>query len=147
MMDILEITNQIQWNTDLSSLANRAQYGLNLARRGKYGPKTIEHLSAGIRFCELVRDGAAVVASGKITSDQLGVARVFSVLEDSGVRPKEVKEKVEIVLMLLEAIKNMEKVSDREIDESKDFLGKLSDPYQKAAHGALSFLRQQEGLY
>jgi len=146
-MDFLEVTNQIQRNTDINSLADQAQYGVSFAKRGDYGEKTFEYLDAGIRFCTIIRDGAEAASLDKIRPSQLGVAEIFSILEEKGENPQEVKERVSKAIELLEAIKRREVISDEQIENLEKLLYELSNPYQMAAHATIAFLRQNEGLY
>jgi len=146
-MDLLVVTNQIQRNTDIGSLANRAQYGLSYAKRGDYSEKTISYIQSGIEFCELIQKGAIAASSEKITLDQLGVAHIFSVLEEGGGKPEEIKSQVDKVLEALKAIEREERLPENKIESLKKALRKLSEPYLMAAHTALASLRQQEGIY
>lgn len=146
-MDLLTTTNQIQRNTDIGSLANQAQYGLSYAKQGDYSEKTISYIQAGIEFCELIQEGAIAASSEKITPDQLGVAHIFSVLEEVGGKPEEIKSQVDEVLAALKAIEREEQLTKDKIDYLKKALRQLSEPYLMAAHAALALLRQQEGIY
>ena len=146
-MYLLTTTNQIQRNTYIGLLANRAQYGLSYAKRGDYSEKTISYIQAGIEFCELIRDGAIASSSEKITLDQLKAVNIFSVLEKGGEKPDKIKSKVDEIIKDLKAIEREEQLLNDKIDHLKKDLRKLSDPYLMAAHTALALLRQQEGIY
>lgn len=133
------MTSKIQLNTDLSSLANQAEYGLEYYLRGEFGDKTTRYIEKGIKLCRLLRDGSKASLLSRIKLDQLGPLTVYKGLKN-GDNAQKIMRETEKAMKLLQKIKKREKVSQQKVRKLQELFKNIGKPYRNSACSTLALL-------
>ena len=142
-MESVATANTMQKYAELSVLANRAQYGLELfSRNRRLEPKTTSYLNEGLGLFRVLREGLS--ATDTVTMAQLGSISAAEPVERKG-KGEEIDQQLQAgTNTLTRILQSSPNVTDEEIRTTMDLFSVIVDSYSERVFGEVNTIRQRE---